>query len=309
MLQDQINEALQSLKEAKMIRNQKQEKRAMRDLIDLGPYGGLLKSIYNKFLCRYNINQSEKNVVINSAFYEIYKYVEKMDVGTDGRINNGLKACARIIQNQARQYVTSEITARGDGSPHKPTNEIRKLIKDLTVSGCSYQDIGFKLDISYEALIKNYKRELEIPEQEETFIQKTRRIKAYSLESRRIDIDEPWTASHKSSEKPIEDCMHEGFKSFAAEEVDRAYVIALKNPDVYDYRASFLKKAWMKFKGPVRIISKSQNMKLSSEEIGTIIGKKKANVDVYYNESNEKFKEYIKECFELITQQKVKING
>ena len=65
----------------------------------------------------------------------------------------------------------------------------------------------------------------------------------------------------------------------------------------------------MKSGAPVKIISKSQNMKLSSEAIGSLIDKKKANVDVYYNESNEKFKEYIKECFELITQQKVKING
>jgi hypothetical protein len=389
MLSDQVNEALNSLKEAKAIRQkglpkssykfgpikfskslffiQKKEENALRLLIcpkgfnkqsKSNIYGGLLISSFYKYLIKYSLSQTEKDDVINSTFQEIYKYVEKMQVDDDGKINKGLSACNKIFKNQAAQYVRNQITARGDGSPHKPTDEIRKKVKDWSIKGHTYQFIGFDLSIKYEDLIKHYKTELDNGK-EDDFDKQAKRIKPYFLEPRMVtgegninndidDIDdwepesftsgetnkngetievrtEPVEVTFKSktgsigsgseivNEKKISqskllqeregvvDCMNRGFKLFATKEPDRAFVITLKFPETYDQNPSFLKKAWSKFKAPKEFISAAEQGKLSSAEIGEIMGKKAENVDVYFNESKEKFKEYVKHCMKFLT--------
>jgi len=102
-------------------------------------------------------------------------------------------------------------------------------------------------------------------------------------------------------QKDIVDCMQENFKLFAKKEPNRALAIALKHQDVYNPRASYLKEAIKKFIVPVRTISSSQNMKLSSDEISILLDKTNAaNVDVYISESKKKLQPYIKKCRDLI---------
>ena len=96
--------------------------------------------------------------------------------------------------------------------------------------------------------------------------------------------------------------MNRGFELFEAKEFDRALVISLKHTDFYDNHQSFLKKAWKKFGVLKKTISEADNRKLSSKEIGEIIGKTAANVDVYFNESKKKFQEYIKHCRKFLKQ-------
>jgi len=102
-------------------------------------------------------------------------------------------------------------------------------------------------------------------------------------------------------QKEIVDCIQENFKLFAKKEPNRALAIALKHQDVYNPRASYLKEAIKKFIVPVRTISSSQNMKLSSDEISILLDKTNAaNVDVYISESKKKLQPYIKKCRDLI---------
>ena len=47
------------------------------------------------------------------------------------------------------------------GVEHIPTEETRKLVRNLSAVGIKYVDISGKLDISDDTLVKHYKKDLE----------------------------------------------------------------------------------------------------------------------------------------------------
>jgi len=344
MLQDQVNKALQSLKEGKAIGDKPQQQRALRSLIDPRKfekdfksisYGGLLIRVFDKYIKTYRLNQVERDDVISATFADIYKDVENIrSVDGDGKITKGLSFIMKVFSNQAKRYVRGEITARGDW--HYPSDETREKVKDWSTKGHTYRYIGYELRASYDVLIKSYEAELAFGK-EVDFDKEAKRTKHYFLESRKEtvkeninneddnlddwgpemfiseesdDIDEgieervepidfsskPHNKSMSSESKNLEDCTSKGYESFEAEEPDRAFVLNLKFTDFYDKHTSFLKKAWIKFRASEEIIYQADRRKLSSKEIGEIIGKTAANVDVYFNESKKKFQKYVEHC-------------
>ena len=47
------------------------------------------------------------------------------------------------------------------GQEHKPNEESRKLVKNLSAVGIRYVDIALKLEIGDDTLVKHYKKELD----------------------------------------------------------------------------------------------------------------------------------------------------
>ncbi len=47
------------------------------------------------------------------------------------------------------------------GIQHEPTEDNRKLVRNLAAVGTKYEDIGLKLEISADTLVKYYKKELD----------------------------------------------------------------------------------------------------------------------------------------------------
>ena len=47
------------------------------------------------------------------------------------------------------------------GVAHNPTDESRKLVRTLAAVGIRHEDIGLKLDISPDTLVKHYRKELD----------------------------------------------------------------------------------------------------------------------------------------------------
>jgi hypothetical protein len=359
MLSEQVNEALQSLKEAKTealregksLLNQKKQERALRSLIypqkydnniKSISYGGLLMRVFNELIRRAKLTQEERDNLISATWFNIYKDVDRMHVDSHGRIDQGLGYVKKIFINQIKSYQKREITARGDW--HEPNEKKRAKVKDLSIKGHTYRYIGYELRASYDVLIKNYKAELAFGK-EDNAEKEVKRTEYYVFESRKVsavqkrndyegDVEdwEPDTflsgendaeevveekpepiefvakednkniVTHELPSKSLEECVNRGFELFEAKEFDRALVISLKHTDFYDNHQSFLKKAWEKFGVSKKTISEADNRKLSSKEIGEIIGKTAANVDVYFNESKKKFQEYIKHCRKFLKQ-------
>ena len=113
-------------------------------------------------------------------------------------------------------------------------------------------------------------------------------------------IEEDTLLSLSDREKDIVNCMQENFELFAKDEPDRALAVALRHQDVYDPRANYFKRIIQKFFVPIRSISSSENMKLSSAEISVILKKKSAAaVDTYISESKRLLRPYIQKCREI----------
>ena len=47
------------------------------------------------------------------------------------------------------------------GIQHEPTDDNRKLVRNLAAVGTKYEDISLKLEISSDTLVKYYKKELD----------------------------------------------------------------------------------------------------------------------------------------------------